>query len=156
MHKINRLAIPLLVGVLIATFFCRDISPHGHRWFDNSYTMSDFKTLSSGQKATVVLDAGGNIPITGLPITYTDRSGTTTAANVSQQLAAANSVRKYLLFENTSTDPEYVEFGAAATTASLLIPAGGGYVWQNGAQSGQTFNELAPTTGDAFVCLEGQ
>jgi hypothetical protein len=46
----------------------------------------------------------------------TDRSGTATSA--SSQVAAANTARSYLLFQNTSGSDVWINFGVAAVTAA--------------------------------------
>jgi hypothetical protein len=60
----------------------------------------------------------------------TDRSGTVTTGGTSQQLAPANSNRKYLFIENptTATEALYINFTSAASTAgnsSISISPGG-------------------------------
>jgi hypothetical protein len=89
------------------------------------------------------------------PIPVTSANGsltivTNTAPTSSAELVAANAQRKFLLFQNLSSHPVHLNFGAAATTATLRLDAGaalsfeGVFVPTNsihllGTQSGQNY-----------------
>lgn len=79
-------------------------------------------TWSLAQSASAKAAALGYLPA------GTNRSGSITAANTSQTLAAANTTRKYLGIQNTSTGDLWIdEFGNDAVLASpsFRIAAGG-------------------------------
>ncbi len=78
---------------------------------------------------------------------------TVTSGGVSQQVFGANASRVYLLIVNPSDTIMYVEFGSAATTASIPIAANGGF-YEPLVAPGQTVNLLCATTGKAFVAKQ--
>ena len=86
---------------------------------------------------------------------FTDRSGTITAGGTSQQVAAANTSRRYLVFQNHSDTDMWLNFGTAAvaTQPSVKIIANGGYYEPLVAPLG-TVNVLCATTGKAYTCKE--
>lgn len=94
-----------------------------------------------------------------LPPSYsgptTDASGTITTANTAQQVLAAVTARKYLLFYNVSTtDTLWINLGATATTGAGSIPVSplGGIVWESEFIPSDSLSVIGPTAGDAFTC----
>lgn len=90
--------------------------------------------------------------------TLTNRSGTITAGGTAQQVMAANSSRKYLLFQNVSDTAMWIDFGttAVADSPSVLVPASGGAVVQEGTfVSTQSVSVFCATTGKKFTAKEG-
>lgn len=110
-------------------------------------------TIASDQTALTVL---------GSPSAIVDRSGTITTGGTSQQIAAANSTRKYLLFINISDTIMWIVFGNAAVADQPSIPIGpasaiydGGILEYEGLVVPSTsVNLLCATTGKKFVCKE--
>ena len=85
----------------------------------------------------------------------TDASGTITTANTAQQVLAAVTARKYLLFYNVSTtDTLWINLGATATTGAGSIPISplGGFVWESEFIPSDSLSVIGPTAGDAFTC----
>jgi hypothetical protein len=89
--------------------------------------------------------------------TLTNRSTTITAGGTSQQVAAANTSRNYLLIQNISDTAMYVGIGYTPTTTTglLLSASGGGIVFETSFIPTQAINVLCATTGKAFVAWEG-
>lgn len=89
----------------------------------------------------------------------TDRSGTITTGNTSQQLAAANASRRYLFVGNppTATESLWINFGTAAVKdqPSIEIAIGASFVMEDMFVSDQAVNIIAATTGHKFVSKEG-
>lgn len=85
---------------------------------------------------------------------FTDRSGTITLGGTSQQAAAANTSRRYLIFQNISDTTMWLNFGTAAvaTQPSIQIVAGGNY--EPLVAPTQAVNVLCATTGKAYACKE--
>lgn len=86
--------------------------------------------------------------------TLTDRSGTITLGGTSQQAAAANASRRYLLIQNVSTGDLWVNFGTAAVVGqpSILIKANGAY--EPVFIPTGTVNIIGATTAQAFAMKE--
>lgn len=90
-------------------------------------------------------------------VTLTDRSGTLTAANTSQQLAPANPGRRYLLIENLASEVMWINFGAAATQSepSIQLAANGGtFVMEGSVVSTEAVYVIATTAGHAWTAKE--
>ena len=114
---------------------------------------------------SVKLHANGDIVQTAnpLPVTtvggagasFVDRSGTITAGGTSQQVAAANASRRYLVFQNHSDTDMWLNFGVAAVASqpSVKLSANGGAYEPLVAPLG-TINVIGATTGKAFTCKE--
>lgn len=88
---------------------------------------------------------------------FTDRSGTITAGDTSQQVMAANASRKYLLFENVSDVDMWVNFGVAAVKnqPSILVKANGGtFTFESNFVPTQALHVICVTTGKAFTAKE--
>ena len=106
---------------------------------------------------------GGGAPATQGPLT--DRSGTIITGGVTQLITGPNANRHYLFVVNLSTDPLWINFGSAATTAAPSIPligaptagaAGGGSFSMEGTFiSTDDVYIIGATTGDVFVAKEG-
>lgn len=95
----------------------------------------------------------------------TNRSGTITNGNTAQQLAAANTSRRYLIVQNQSIGPLYIDFGATAVVGqpSVTLAActlandgtGGVYEFPPTFVSTQSVSIIGATTGQAFTAKEG-
>ena len=120
-------------------------------------------TVSLGQKVAassipVTLASDKPIPVDPSTGTLTDRSGTITAGGTAQQLAAANTNRRYLLIQNEhATETLWFNFTTTATAAepSFQIPAGGSFVMEAGYISTEAVSVIAATTGHPWTAKEG-
>lgn len=128
--------------------------------------------LGSTSGAAVVTDANGAVQqyLRGLVKLFgvdgalvkqgggalTDRSGTVTAGGTSQQIAAALATRKCFIYQNTSDETQYLNFGAAASAANSIEIASKGY-WENPPNfcPTGTVNMLGATTAKSFTAKEG-
>lgn len=96
---------------------------------------------------------------------FTDRSGTVTSGGTAQQVAAANSTRRYLVILNLSTTVLWVNFGVTAVADQPSIPLaaatsdggadGGGIVFESSFVPSGLVSLIGATTGKKFVCKEG-
>lgn len=93
--------------------------------------------------------------------TITNRSGTVTAGNTSQQLMAANTSRRYLFVYNPRStaggNSLWIDFGTAAVKdqPSIEIEPGASFVQEDMFVSDQAVNIIGATTGHKFVAKEG-
>lgn len=89
-------------------------------------------------------------------VTLTDRSGTITTANVSQQVAAANPARTYFFFDNVSDKPMWINFGSAATATqpSIQVSVGGSFVFEGPTVSSESVFVLCAAATRAFTAKE--
>jgi hypothetical protein len=89
--------------------------------------------------------------------TLTDRSGTVATGGVSQQVMAANTARKYLLFENVSTEDKWINFTTAATAAqpSILIKPNGSYELEGNYITTEAMNVISASTSSPYTAKEG-
>lgn len=119
----------------------------------NATGSSTYPNVACSASGALVVSNGG---ATGTG-TLTDRSGTIAAGGTSQQLAAANTSRKYIFIQNTSTGNLYVNFGSAAsvTVGSILIPANSSFVMEQGYISTQVINIIGATTSQTYIAKEG-
>jgi hypothetical protein len=89
----------------------------------------------------------------------TNRSGTITAGGSAQQLAAANTGRRYLLVQNPSNAPGslWIDFGVNAVQASpsIEIAVGVTYELEGSFVPTSSVSIIGPTTGQAFTAKEG-
>lgn len=87
--------------------------------------------------------------------TFVDRSGTIATAGTSQQVAAANAARNYLMFQNVSTGDLWLNFGTAATAASpsIRVQANQQLVWDTFVPVGAVF-VLGGTAGAGYTAKE--
>jgi hypothetical protein len=125
----------------------------------------DITRIAFGPEGSAVpADATHPFPVTAISGAgtqagaLTDRSGTITVGGTAQTLAAANSVRKYLLIQNNSTGALWVNFGAAAVQGqpSIQLAANGGsLVMEAGFVSNQSVSIIGATTGQAYSAKEG-
>jgi hypothetical protein len=79
---------------------------------------------------------------------------TGTVTSSSSQILAANTSRKYLQIQNTGNYNSYLNFGAAATTANLILPAGSTLTLDT-VISRQALYSISPL-GTTLVIVEGQ
>jgi hypothetical protein len=93
-------------------------------------------------------------PATG---TLTDRSGTITAGGTAQQLAAANTSRKYFFVQNLSAENMWVNFTttAVASQPSIRLTPGSSFTLEGGFVSTEAVHVIAATTGSAWSAKEG-
>lgn len=112
---------------------------------DGTYSLAT-STPSTGS-AGVIVAAG----------TATDRSGTITAGGTRQQLAAANSSRRYLIVQNQSSGYLYVRFTATATQDQSSMRLAPGDAWESpsGFCPTQAVDIVGATTGQAWHAVEG-
>lgn len=95
------------------------------------------------------------IPQTGNPVTYTDRSGTITTGGTAQNAAAANTSRKGLWLQNTSTGNLRVSTrGTASSTAGILVAPGNMMSWPAHGIPTAALSVWGATTGQAFEAAE--
>lgn len=86
-----------------------------------------------------------------------DRSGTITTANTSQQLAAVNASRTYLLIQNQSATDLYFNFGIPAVVGrpSIKLAAGSTFTMESaGFVPTEAVNIIGATVGQVFVAKE--
>jgi hypothetical protein len=76
---------------------------------------------------------------------------------VSQQVMAANTARKYLLFENVSTEDKWINFTTAATAAqpSILIKPNGSYELEGNYITTEAMNVISASTSSPYTAKEG-
>ena len=89
--------------------------------------------------------------------TFTDRSGTIAAANVSQPLAPWNGSRQYFVFQNTSTQPLYLNYTSPASTTSagsFAIQPGQFFTSDTQAISQEAINIAGGTVGQTWAAKE--
>jgi hypothetical protein len=86
----------------------------------------------------------------------TDRSGTIAAGATSQQVAAAQSTRRYLIFVNCSDTTMWINFGVAAVADQPSIPVVtmGSYVFEASFVSTQAVHVICATIGKSYTCKE--
>lgn len=94
-------------------------------------------------------------PIRG---SFTDRSGSLATGGTSQQVAAANTSRNYILIQNVSAGDLWVNFGVAAVQDQPSIKVLSGLSLEYGAASGfiptDAVNVIGATTGQKFTSKE--
>jgi len=122
---------------------CNNLAELGTGILPNGYPVSPTNPLP----VTLQPPSGGT--------TFTDRSGTITTGAASQVVAAANTARRYLIFENHSDTDMWIDFGTAAvaTQPSVKIYANGGSYEPLVAPTGSV-NVICATTGKAYTCKE--
>lgn len=79
------------------------------------------------------------------------------AGGTAQQVFAANPNRRYLIIQNQSNDPLWINFGAAATAAppSIQIATNGGsYIFEGAFIPTGSISIIGATTGDMFSAKE--
>ena len=86
-----------------------------------------------------------------------NHAGTIAAGNTAQLVTAASTKRKWLFFQNLSSDTDmYLGLGYAPTTGNgMFISKGGGNVRFEVYVPTDAIYVLCATTGKAFACLEG-
>jgi hypothetical protein len=89
----------------------------------------------------------------------TNLSGTITAGNSAQTIAAFNPARRYLSIRNASADKDlWVRFGgtAAAASPSILIEPGGYAEWGSDAREliCRAISVFGDTTSEPFTAFE--
>lgn len=115
---------------------------------------------TAGAPSADVITVQGITNGTPLPITAqgtpTDRSSTLTTGGTAQQLAAANTSRKYLLVQNQSSGYLYIRFTGTATQdqTSLRIESGGSYENPPHYCPTSAVSIIGATTGQAWHSVE--
>lgn len=124
---------------------------------NSTITLQSSKGLSNTDPLTIFYDDGQRDQPNVTQGNLTNLSGTIATANTSQQIAAANTNRKYLLIQNHSDSILYIAFGTAATTSNgiALTPGGGNLVFENTFIPTQAVNVICEQSGRDFVAWEG-
>jgi hypothetical protein len=87
---------------------------------------------------------------------HTDRSGTITTGGTAQVAMAANSTRKGVIVQNTSTgDLRISTTGTASSTAGIKLVAGAYWESPPGMVPSGAISIWGATTGQAFTAVEG-
>lgn len=112
---------------------------------------------SGGVKVAIVGGGSTSGPVNG---TLTNRSGAVTTGGTSQQIAAANAARKWLLLQNPSTNAEslWIQFGATAAVTdspSVEIPVGASMTFEGTFLFTDAVQVIAATTGTKWTAKEG-
>ncbi len=118
---------------------------------------------SGGLIRRIGVNATGGIAATVAPSAgaLTDRSGTITTGGTSQDLAASNTNRWYLLVQNTDEtatgEALWINFTTAATAAhpSIKLFPGDTFVMEGSFVSSEKVTVVAATTGHTFTAKEG-
>lgn len=123
-------------------------------------TRRKFKDKGDSFAEIVALDAA--VTLTGdvdvvLQAALTNRSSSITTGGTSQELAAANTTRRYLLIQNISSENLWVNFGttAVADQPSIRLSSGGDLVFEGTFVPTQAVNIVGATTGSKYVAKEG-
>ena len=78
----------------------------------------------------------------------------TTANTSSNSVLAQNTTRQYLLFQNLSDTDMNINFGAAASSSTMLIPKnGGGIVFETGFVPTDAVNLICTAASKAYYIL---
>lgn len=110
----------------------------------------DFRVDSTGALAVSTVGSDGQ-PGTALP-GGTDRSGSVTTGGTAQLIAAVNTARRGLTFQNTSdTEMRITESGSAATATTGYLVAPGGRV---NISTNRAISMFCATTGKTFAATE--
>lgn len=94
-------------------------------------------------------------PIAG---TLVDRSGTITTASQSQDIMGSNPERRYLLIQNNSKSPLWINFGTNAVMdqpSIQLLQNGGSIVMEGSFVSTQSISIIGSIAGQSFTAKEG-
>lgn len=117
-------------------------------------------TLPSRDATSLIVDQFGKLCVSGSdPVvqgTAVYRGGTITTANTSQQLMAANPVRRGWTIQNQSTGDLYVKVGQAATTNNVSLRIAPGALYETPSQhtSAGVINVIGATAGQAYYATE--
>lgn len=130
--------------------------------------------ISSTEDSVAIGDTSGNLvsvvnnalkvdgsavtqTVTGVKGTLTDRSGSITLGGTSQQVAAANASRQYLLFQNISDTDMWINFAIAAVadSPSIYIAAKSGITFETNFIPTGALNVICATTGKKYTAKEG-
>lgn len=101
-------------------------------------------------------DTLGRLEITSTG-TLTDASGTITAGGTAQAVFAAKADRRYLLIQNNSSGPLWINFTTTAVEGqpSIQLSSGGtAFVMETGFVSTEAVSIIGATTGQAFTAKE--
>jgi len=87
----------------------------------------------------------------------TNRSGSITTGGTSQQLAAANTTRRYLFIQNIATEDLWSNVGVAAVAdqPSVKLTPGDAFVMEGLFIDNEAVHIIGATTGSKFVAKEG-
>lgn len=103
--------------------------------------------------------ASETVNVAPLRGTFTDRSGSVATGGTSQQVAATNTSRNYILVQNISSGDLWVNFGVAAVQDQPSIKVTSGLSIEYGAAGGfiptGAVNVVGATTGQKFAAKEG-
>lgn len=104
---------------------------------------------SSGNILAALTSSGGNL---------TDRSGTLTTGGTAEQVAAANTTRRYFMIQNLDASEDmWIDFGstAVADQPSIKLVAGEKFIMDGNFVSTQAVSIIAATTGHKWAAKEG-
>lgn len=106
-----------------------------------------------------VVDSAGKFLVAPTPAVgaFTDRSGTIATGGAAQQIAAANTSRKYLLIQNVDTTEDlWVNFGVAAVAnqPSIRLSPYGSLVLEGAFVTTQYVSVIAATTSHPYTAKE--
>lgn len=87
----------------------------------------------------------------------TDRSGSLVAANIAQQLMAANINRRYLFIQNLSTVDLWINFSAPAIAGqpSLKLPPNSGFAMEGTFVTTEAVSVIGTVVGQTWCAKEG-
>ena len=130
-----------------------------------TFAASDGVVVAAGLDGTTVrkqlVDSTGRLIAVQVPTqgNLTDRSGTVATGTTHQELAAANTSRKYLMIQNLDgTEDLWINFGAdaeIATAGSIQVKAGVIFEMKDAFVSTQAVSVNATTTAHKFTAKEG-
>ncbi|MEW6732057.1 MAG: hypothetical protein AB1489_12085 [Acidobacteriota bacterium] len=125
---------------------------------DANQRSASFGIKSDGNPVEIACADDGSVKTASSPGTLTDRSGTTSGtANNSTPVAAANTLRRYFLFQNISDTTQYINFGGAATVDNNSIKVGVNekFVMEGNFISTEAVNVICTAASNKFVAKEG-
>lgn len=114
--------------------------------------------VADGDAVSLLTDAAGRALVQQVPAgTLTNRSGSITLGGTAQQLAAANTARRYLFVQNISAGDLWINFTttAVADQPSIQMPSGATFDMEGSFVSTEAISIIGATTGQKFVAKEG-
>lgn len=128
--------------------FVKNVGGENYQLVGNRVQLED----NSGNPITSANPLPANPIIRGA---LTDRNGSITQANLSQQVAPANLTRNYFIFQNVSDTDMSLDFGIPAIIGtSFLVIAKASFVMEDSFISTQAINVICASQGKAFAAKE--
>lgn len=118
----------------------------------------DYSPIAVDSAGRVMVSAGGgSVTVQGSNGGLTDISGSITVGGTSQQLAAANSSRRYLFIQNVSVNLLWIDFGVAAVedSPSIKLNPNASFTMDGTFISKDQINIIGPITGRKWTAKEG-